>query len=213
MKMCGAGRWLGLVAAWWVAAAAGEDVRDALVLRVFDSFYTASELGLPANASSCRELEPLVKALMGALFADYGEKAGISVGEADLKEYCRRQLPDDVPFAEAWAQWVPGGGQWRMRKLAIAQLTMWQLQQSLFAKYGGRIARVAGAQPQAFDAMIAYAAEREGAGDFTIPDEQLRIRFWECLRTPKYPLVSGEEARALIEEHPADRQKFLRADP
>ena len=53
----------------------------------------------------------------------------------------------------------------------------------------------------------------ESAGDFTIPDEQLRIRFWECLRTPKYPLVSGEEARALIEEHPADRQKLLRADP
>lgn len=176
-----------------------------MVLRVFDSFYAASELGLPPHATTCRELEPLVKALMGPLFARYCEKAGISVGEEDLKEYCRRQLPGDVPFAEVWAEWAPGGGQWRMRKLAIAQLTMWKLQKSLFDKYGGRVTRVDGAQPQAFDAMIAYAAERESAGDFTIPDEQLRIRFWECFRTPKDPLVSGEDARALIEAHPADR--------
>lgn len=213
MKINGAGRWLGLAAILWVATASGEETKDALILRVFDSFYTASELGLSANASTCRELEPLVKTLMGSLFADYCEKAGISVGEEDLKEYCRRQLPGDVPFEEAWAQWAPGGGQWRMRKLAIAELTMWKLQQSLFEKYGGRVARVGGAQPQAFDAMCAYAAERKEAGDFTFHDARLEIRFWECLRAPKDPLVSGEDARALIAEHPADRLKRGRTEP
>ena len=213
MKINGAGRWLGLAAILWVATASGEETKDALILRVFDSFYTASELEMPANASTCRELEPLVKTLMGSLFADYCEKAGISVGEEDLKEYCRRQLPGDVPFEEAWAQWAPGGGQWRMRKLALAQLTMWKLQKSLFERYGGRVARVGGAQPQAFDAMCAYAAEREAAGDFTFHDARLEIRFWECLRAPKDPLVSGEDARALIAEHPADRLKRGRTEP
>ena len=213
MKINGAGRWLGLAAILWVATASGEETKDALILRVFDSFYTASELGLSANASTCRELEPLVKTLMGSLFADYCEKAGISVGEEDLKEYCRRQLPGDVPFEEAWAQWAPGGGQWRMRKLALAQLTMWKLQKSLFERYGGRVAQVGGAQPQAFDAMCAYAAERKEAGDFTFHDARLEIRFWECLRAPKDPLVSGEDARALIAEHPADRLKRGRTEP
>ena len=91
-------------------------------------------------------------------------------------------------------------------KVAIAELTMWKLQQSLFEKYGGRVARVAGAQPQAFDAMCAYVAEREQAGDFTIHDARLKILFWECLRAPKCPPLAGAEARALIAEHPADRR-------
>ena len=75
------------------------------------------------------------------------------------------------------------------------------------------VARVGGAQPQALDAMCAYAAERERAGDFTFHDARLEIRFWECLRAPKDPLVSGEDARALIAEHPADRLKRGRTEP
>ena len=199
-------RWLWAAAVLW--AVAGQAAPDPLVLRMFDAFHSASELGLATNAATCAELEPLVKAVIGPLFADYAARNDLAVGEADLKEYCRRLAPaaDDATFADAWEQWKPGGGQWRLRQQAAAELALWKLQKSLYERYGGRVVCVAGAPPQAFDAMCAYVAEREQAGDFTIHDARLKIRFWECLRAPKCPPLAGAEARALIAEHPAERR-------
>lgn len=206
MKTNGAGRWI----RWAICLCAGTvfagEAPPPLVLRVFGDFYDAADLGLSASASGCRELEPLTKAIIGPLFADYCEKTGIAVGEEDLKEYCRRQLPAGASFIETWAEWAPNGNRRKARQEASARLAVWKLQKSLFEKYGGQVARSEGFPPQAFDAMCAYVAEREEAGDFVILDRQLRIRFWECFRTPKSPLVPADAGRALIEEHPADRQ-------
>ena len=207
-----AGRALGLAAALWAAAACGGEEQAPLVLRVFQDFYTAPQLGLAANATECRDLEPLIKAVLGPLLADYCEKNGTAATVEDLQDYCRRRLPEGTSFKEAWAEWQPTGRQWRLRQKAAVELTFWKLQKSLFEKYGGRVERTGGEPPQAFDAVCAYVTEREQAGDFTIHDARLKIRFWECLRTPKGTLVPAEAGRALLDEHPLDRAKRLMAE-
>ena len=144
---------------------------------------------------------------VGPLFTEYCDKNGVSVGEEDLKDYCRRQLSDKSLFVETWAEWTPTGNLRKARQQAIVELTLWKLQKSLFEKYGGRVSLGEWTPPQAFDALFAYVAEREKAGDFTIHDERLKMRFWKCLRTPKDPLVPEDEGRSALAEHPVDRQK------
>jgi hypothetical protein len=200
------GHWLGMALGLW---AVGVLAQGEPVLTVLEKSYAAAELGLQPNATECREVEPLIKGVIGPLFADYCRTAGISVSADELKDYCRRQLPDEGLFTETWAAWAPNGVQWKARQEASAQMMVWKLQKSLFAKYGGRVIRSDWTSPQAFDAMFAYVAEREKAGDFEILDARLKLRFWECLRTPKDPLVPAEEGRTLIEEHPVDRRKRL----
>ena len=206
------GRGLVVALALWAATASGEDTPAPLVLRVFQDFYTAPQLHLAPGATECRDLEPLIKAVLGPLLTDYCEKNGVAATEADLKDYCRRLLPEGGLFKEAWAEWQPTGRQWRLRQQAAVELTFWKLQKSLFETYGGRVERTGGEPPQAFDAVCAYVTEREQAGDFTIHDARLKIRFWECLRTPKGGLVPAEAGRALIAEHPLERAKRLAAE-
>ena len=146
MKTAGRG-WV-LAMGLWAAGAWAEPAKEPLVLRVFNDFYTATELGLAPQASECRDLEPLVKGVVGPLFADYCDKNGISVGEEDLKDYCRRQLSDESLFIETWAEWTPTGNSRKARQQAIVELTMWKLQKSLFAKYGGRVIQGEWAPPR-----------------------------------------------------------------
>ena len=206
--MKSAARWVVVVICLWAFPVFSA---EPLVLRIFHDFQTAAELGLSPNATECRELEPLTKGVIGPLFADFCQKNGVVAGQADLKEYCRKQLDAEALFKEAWAEWAPNGSQWRARQAAVVELTMWKLQKALFEKYGGRVIQNTGNQPQAFDAMVAYVAEREKAKDFTILDARLKLRFWECLRRPKMGLVSEETGRPLIEEHPVDRRKRKRS--
>ena len=184
-------------------------------LTVLGRSFAASELGNPAPNSDCRALEPMAKAVMGPLFAVFTEQAGLAVSEDEVKDYCRRLLADadEKTIAETWEQWKPKGTQWKARQEAVMRLSVWKLQRSLYEKYGGRVVWGTGAPPQAFDGMAAYLAERETAGDFAIFDEQLRIRFWECLRAPKGPVFSARQGRVLIEEHPAERQRRRRVQP
>lgn len=200
-------RLLGLVLATglWTVAAGAEQNPAPLVLRVFGDFHTAADLGLSAEAVECRELTPFVMAVVEPLLAAYRQQAGIAVTEDDLMEYCRRQLPEDASFKEAWAEWQPGGSRWGFRERSAVELAAWKLQKALFAEYGGGVLRNPGGQPQAIGALVALAAAREEAGDFTIYNERLRMRFWECLRLGWGKLVPEEQGRKLIEQHPADR--------
>ncbi len=186
------------------AMAFAEQINESPVLTVLGKAYTASELGLTSTAAECRELEPLTKGVIGPLFADYIEKAEISVSEEDLRDFCRRQLSEGELFTEVWPEWAPQGMRWRARQKALIQLMGWKLQLSLFNRYGGRVIHNEWAQPQAFDAMFAYVVERETDGDFSIHDAQLKLRFWECLRQPSALLLSEEEGRPILEAHPAE---------
>jgi hypothetical protein len=197
---------LGMAGTAWAAALA-QTVDPPPVLTVLGASYTARELRLPEKVTDCRGVEALLAAVLGPLFAAYQEQAGISVTEDDLKDYCRRQLPEDGVFLEAWAEWKPGGTQWRARQEAAMLLTVWKLQRALFDQYGGRVTRGEWIPPQAFDAMVQHVAERSDAGDFIIHDDFLRLQFWECLRSPKDILVPAEEGRILLDEHPAGRGK------
>ena len=197
--------WMGVVVVTlgcWIPALA-EDTQDIPVLTVLGNTYTASELGLLAAASECRELEPLTKAIIGPLFAEYIKASRISISEEELRDFCRRRLTEGELFTEVWAEWSPHGKRWRARQEAVMQLTVWKLQLALFNQYGGRVIRNSRAQPQAFDAMLAYVAERAKVGEVIIFDDQMEFRFWECFRQPLAPLLSAEEGRPLLEKHPA----------
>lgn len=205
-----AGWSLGLAACLaWAGVSSAQERPSPPVLTVLGQSYTARQLRLPATVTDCRGAEPLLMAVIGPLVAAYQEQAGMVVSEDDLKDYCRRQMPEGTLFAEAWAEWRPGGSQWRARQEAAMLLTVWKLQRALFDQYGGRVTRGEWGPPQAFDAMVQHVVERSDAGDFIIHDDFLRLQFWECLRSPKDVLVSAEEGRALLDEHPADRWKRL----
>lgn len=180
---------------------------SAPVVRVFEEFRTAADIGFPSGATDCPALTPLVMAVVVPVLEDFARREQLDVTEDDLKDYCRRQLPADASFRETWAEWGPGGSRWRERQLARGELETWKLHRALFAQYGGRVRPSPGGQPQAVDAIVALVAERAAAGDITFYDERLKIRFWECLRQGGGRLVSAEEGRGLLEQHPADRRR------
>jgi len=196
-------RWILLLVVLWIVPAFAGDTNFQLVVTVLGRSYTASELGVATDASECRELDPLTKGIIGPLFIKYIKENNLSVNDEDLKEFCRRRLSEGELFTEVWAEWSPYGKRWRARQEAVMQLTVWKLQLALHNQYGGRVIRNSPAQPQAFDAMLAYVAERAKAGDVIIFDDQLEFRFWECFREPSEPLLSEEEGRPLLEAHPA----------
>lgn len=204
MKTAGLG--LALAAGFGLAIAVqAADRLEPLVVRVFDDFRTASEIGFPPGAYDCPALTPLVRAVVEPVLEDFARRERLAVGEEDLKDYCRRQLPAGATFREAWAEWKPGGSQWRTRQRAAGELEPWKLHRALFAKSGGRVMPVPGGQPQAVEAIVALVAEREQTGDVAFYDERLKRRFWECLRYGWGRLVSAEEGWGLIEQHPAER--------
>lgn len=196
-----------LATALGVAAVGAAEVQDPLIVRIFDDFRTAPEIGIPPGATDCPALTPLVMAVVGPVLEDFARREQIAVTEEDLKDYCRRQMPPDVTFRETWAEWGPGGSQWRIRQRAKGELEPWKLHRALFVRYGGRVMPVPGGQPQAVDAVVALVAEREQAGDVAFYDERLKRRFWECLRYGWNQSVPAEEGRDLIERHPLDRGK------
>ena len=198
-------------AAWWLAVALGAaaagaaEVQAPLVVRIFDDFRTAADLGFPPGATDCQSLTPFVMAVVEPLLVNFSRSEQIDVTEEDLKDCCRRQLPEGASFREAWAEWEPGGSRWGARQRLAVDLKAWKLQQALFARYGGQVLPRPGGQPLALDAIVALVAEREQAGDLTFYDERLKIRFWECLRFGWGRPVAAEEGRPLIEQHPLDR--------
>lgn len=205
-RMCRAARRAaGLAAALWAAAAGAAEVQAPLVVRVFDDFRTAADLGFPPGATDCQSLTPFVMAVVEPLLGNFSRSEQIDVTEEDLKDCCRRQLPEGASFREAWAEWEPGGSRWGARQRLAVDLKAWKLQQALFARYGGQVLPRPGGQPLALDAIVALVAEREQAGDLTFYDERLKIRFWECLRFGWGRPVAAEEGRPLIEQHPLDR--------
>ena len=219
--------WGMLAAVLWAATAAAQEAPEPVVLTVLGTNYTARELGVetdsPPNLLLARTILKIQSGIMGA----YYEKQDDQPTEDELKEYCRRSAPTpedmdaafghDRPtslsaekiFESFWQDWQrdaddPHGPM----RMAAEQLKEWKVSRALFDQYGGRVYVDAFLVPGVPDASLAYLADREAAGDFAIRDAELRERVWELLRTPSsVPLVSEEEGRAALAEHPADRQR------
>ena len=220
-------RWLGWAAGLWAAAALAQAAPEPVVLTVLGTNFTARELGVetgsPANRLPARAILAIQSGILGA----YVEKLDYEPTEAELKEYCRRSAPtpadmdavfrherptslsDEKIFESFWQDWQrdaedPHGAM----QMAAADLKQWKFVRALFERYGGRVYVDEFLVPGVPDAARAYLAEREAAGDFTIHAADLRERCWELLRTPSpVPLVAEAEGRAVLAEHPADRQR------
>lgn len=227
MKTNGIGRWIGLAVCLWAATSFAEEAQDPIVLTVLGTNYTAKELGVEADASPdllvARTFLKIQSGIMGAYF----ENLNYQPSEEELKEYCRRSAPTpeemndifgrDRPFPLSteelfqnfWQDWQRDAtNEHGFKQNATEQLTEWKFNQSLFNQYGGRVRVDAIRSPGASDAACAYLADREAAGDFSIRDAELRDRYWNLMRTSApVQLVSEEEGRAALAEHPADRQK------
>ena len=73
--MCRAARRAaGLAAALWAAAAGAAEVQAPLVVRVFDDFRTAADLGIPPGATDCQSLTPFVMAVVEPLLDDFARR-------------------------------------------------------------------------------------------------------------------------------------------
>ena len=218
----------GMLAAvcWWAATAIAEEAPEPIVLTVLGTNYTAKELGVetdsPPDLLTTRAFLK-IQGIMGAFF----ENMNYQPSEEELKEYCRRSAPtpedmnalsggkyptslsaEDI-FNSYWQEWQqnaddPHGA----LRMAAEDLKQWKYAQALHERYGGRVYVAEYLVSGVPDAVRAHLEACEAAGDFTIRDAALRERFWELLRTPSpVPLVSEEEGRAALAEHPADRQK------
>ena len=227
MRIIRAGRWIGLAAGLWAAAVAAQEAPDPVVLTVLGTNYTARELGNEAGGDPERLVWRAYGQIHGGIMGAFIGKRTVQPSEEELKEYCRRSAPTpeemavtfgnshaaslsaDEIAASFWDNWQrdaddPDGPM----RLAARQWEDWKINQALFERYGGRVWAATYRVPVAYDAVRALLAEREGAGDFTIHDAELRERFWELVRMPPpVPLVSEEEGRVALAEHPADRQK------
>ena len=211
--------WGMLAAVLWAATAAAQEAPEPVVLTVLGTNYTARELGIEPGADDVRSMVAVAEKIQGAVWGNYGNKEEFQISEEELKEFCRRSIPTAEEagticsltnlFEETWAEWQrddPAGREARESSTWFLQER--KIQESLFSRYGGRVAIYSFNAPYAFDAACAYLAERETAGDFVIHDEALRALFWSMVRTlPKEPLLSEEEGRAAFAVHPAERWK------
>ena len=217
MKTNGMGRWIGLAAILLAAAVFVGVMQDPVVLTMLGRAYTASELGIPAYLPKFMGTGVLGVKIHSTLLRAYADQNNFQASEEELREYCRLQTPTaeelgtkSIPsnfFEETWAEWQQDESEAGMREFATAELEAWKYQKSFFDRYGGRVGVREMQVPLAFDAMIAYLAEREAAGDFTIHDTKWRTLFWKWARKPREPLVSEEDGRAAFAEHPAERWK------
>ncbi len=225
------GWWL-LVAGLWAGTVDAQEMPEPVVLTVFGTNYTARDLGVEAESPPDLLVARTLLKVQTGIMGSYYEKLDYEPTEDELKEYCRRSAPTpedmeavfgpDRPsslsaeqiFETFWQDWQreaddPHGPM----RLAAEQLKKWKVSRALFDRYGGRVYVDAFLVPGVPEASLAYLAEREAAGDFAIRDAELRARFWERLRAPSpVPLVSEEEGRVALAEHPADRQRRQAAD-
>lgn len=218
MKRRGKG-WLPVVVCLWAAAALAQDAPEPVVLTVLGTNYTARELGIEPNADAVRRVAAVAEKIQGAVWGNYGNKEEFQISAEELKEFCRRSMPTAEEagticnltnlFEETWAEWQrddPAGRE--ARGFAHAMLQDWKINQALFTRYGGRVSLNGFNMPLAFDAVRSFFREREAAGDFVFHDETMRDLFWQRMQIlPKEPLLSEEEGRAALAEHPGERWK------
>lgn len=212
-------RWLFWAAVLWTAAAGAQEAAEPVVLTVLGTNYTARELGIESDADDARRVAAVAEKIRGAVWENYENKDEFQISEEELKEFCRRSMPTDEEagttcdlssmFEEIWAEWQrddPAGRE--ARGFARAMLQDWKINRALFARYGGRVSLNGFNMPLAFDAVRSFCREREAAGDFVIHDETMRDLFWKRMQTlPKEPLLSEEDGRAALAEHPGERWK------
>ena len=225
MKNSHIGRWFGVVLSLWAATVFAQEPAEPVVLTVLGTNYTAKELGIqPDSAPDLLTSRAFLK-IQGGIMGAYIERLDYQPSEEELKEYCRRSSPTseemktalsnstplttDAIFKSFWEDWQRDAtNAVGPMQMAAEQLKEWKVARSLHEQYGGRVYVDAFRVPGVPDAVRILMEEREAAGDFTIHDEQLRERFWELMRMPSpVSLVSEEEGRAALAEHPADRQK------
>lgn len=200
---------------------------EPIMLTVLGTNYTARELGVEADSASELLTTRAFQKIQGGIMGAFIEKLNYQPSEEELKEYCRRSAPtpeemdsafgneyrtslsaEDI-FNNFWQEWQqnaddPGSAM----RMAASDLKQWKYAQALHERYGGRVYVAEYLVSGVPDAVRAHLEDCEAAGDFTIHDAALRERFWKLLRTPSpVSLVSEEEGRAVLAEHPADRQK------
>ena len=225
MKTCSWGRWLGVAAGLWAATAIAQEAPEPVLLTVLGTNYTARDLGVGSDSPPDLLTTRTFLKIQGGIMGDFIAKLNYQPGEDELKEYCRRSAPTteemkatfggsmslstEKIFEGIWQEWQRDAtNEFGSKQIAANALKEWKVARALFDRYGGRVYVDDYRVPGVPDAGRAYLAEREAAGDFTIHDARLREQFWELLRTPSpMPLVSEEEGRAALAEHPADRQK------
>ncbi|NCA83681.1 MAG: hypothetical protein EOM72_13245 [Opitutae bacterium] len=227
MQTNGLGRWIGLAACLWAAAAFAQEAPEPVVLTVLGTNYTAKELGVEADSPPDLLLTRTFTKIQGGIMGAYSEKLNYQPSEEELKEYCRRAAPTaedmdaiygqdhpaflnpDMIFEGLWQDWQrEADDKYGAMQMAANDLKEWKFAQALFAQYGGRVCMGSFNIPGAVEAARSHLAAGEAAGDFTIHAADLRERYWALIRTPPPgPLMPEEEGRAALAEHPADRQK------
>ena len=215
MSRASVGRWLAV--GLWASAAWAQPAPEPVVVTVLGTNYVARELGIENGADERRRALAVLVQIQRGIFDAYGMRAEFEVGEAELKEYCRQLIPTGAElgstidtsnwFEKTWAEWQEGGTRSDERAMAASDIHLWKISQSLFERYGGRVYGVPMGPPLALEANWAYLAEREAAGDFAIPDAELRAEYWKRLRELKPPEATEIDGPATFARSPGEYMK------
>lgn len=215
MSRASVGRWLAV--GLWASAAWAQEAPEPVVVTVLGTNYAARELGIENGADGRRRALAVLAQIQRGIFGAYGMRAEFEVGEAELKEYCRQMIPTGAElgstidtsnwFETTWAEWQDGGPRSDDRAMAASDIRAWKVNKSLFERYGGRVYGMPMSPPLALEAGWAYLAEREEAGDFAIPDAELRAEYWKCLRELKPPASSEIDGAAAFARSPGEYMK------
>lgn len=215
MSRASVGRWLAV--GLWASAAWAQPAPEPVVVTVLGTNYVARELGIENGADERRRALAVLVQIQRGIFDAYGMRAEFKVGEAELKEYCRQLIPTGAElgstidtsnwFEKTWAEWQEGGTRSDERAMAASDIHLWKISQSLFERYGGRVYGVPMCPPLALEANWAYLAEREAAGDFAIPDAELRAEYWKRLRELKPPEATEIDGPATFARSPGEYMK------
>ncbi len=208
-----------LAIALWLApfAAGAQAAPEPVVLTVLGTNCAARELGIENGTDERRRVLAVLTKIQQGILGSYGMRPEFEVAEAELKEYCRQLVPAGAELGskidtsdrweKTWAEWQDGGTRADERAMAASDIRSWKINKSLFERYGGRVYAVPMCPPLALEAGWAYLAEREAAGDFAIPDAELRAEYWKRLREMAPPASAEIDGAAAFARSPGEYMK------
>jgi heat shock protein HslJ len=139
---------------------------------------TGTIYGADIRAADVRELQ---QAILTPLFDRYANDKGIAVEASALDAYLekmRRDMEEKGLMAEKDLTPEEATQAETMRRdMARALMGQWQINKSLYERYGGRIIYQQ-LGPEPLDAYREFLEEQERAGAFTIADPSMEEAFW-----------------------------------
>jgi uncharacterized protein YneR len=162
----------------------------------------------------CMQWRPLRQRIHEELMQWFHEEYNLNVTREEVEVYIRYVLiqPMILHMPDMEVPDMPGEDSHEWSR-AVHELTLWKVQNTLYDRYGGRIAVDRGGQwAVALDAYERFLRESEQKGLIEFHEDEFRALFWNCVSLDEfqypreYAVPDQAEARAVLREYPGTRR-------